>query len=136
MLEARGNPKISINEADLEIISSKSSGAGGQHINKTKSCVRIVHKPSQIAVQCQDERSWHQNREKAFRLLRARLEAKERHSRAKKRNKERQGQIGDGDRSLKIRTYNEVDDRIVDHRNGKKFRGVKGFMSGKMGLGR
>ena len=108
--------EVDINPADLEIKTCRSSGAGGQHVNKTDSAIRIVHKPTGIAVECQDERSQHKNKDKALKILHSRLyDAKQKESQLKQ-SSHRRAQVGSGDRSERIRTYNYPQGRITDHR--------------------
>ena len=107
---------ITLNPADLRIDTFRASGAGGQHINKTDSAVRVVHLPTGIVAECQDGRSQHSNKAQALRVLQARLEEKERSERAAKEAAERKGLIGSGDRSDRIRTYNFPQGRLTDHR--------------------
>ena len=121
-----------INEADLKIDTMRSSGAGGQHVNKTESAIRITHLPTGVVVAMQEERSQHRNRAKAMALLRSRiLDAKQQRANDE-RAQERREQVGSGDRSEKIRTYNFPDDRITDHRIGKKWHNIEKIMEGNM----
>jgi len=107
---------VQINPADLRIDTFRASGAGGQHINKTDSAVRITHIPTGIVAECQDDRSQHRNKAKALQVLAARIEEKERSERAAKDAALRKGLIGSGDRSDRIRTYNYPQGRLTDHR--------------------
>ena len=107
---------VQINPADLRIDTFRASGAGGQHINKTDSAVRITHLPTGIVAECQDDRSQHRNKAKALQVLSARIQEKERSERAAKDAAHRRGLIGTGDRSDRIRTYNFPQGRLTDHR--------------------
>ena len=107
---------ITLNPADLRIDTFRASGAGGQHINKTDSAVRVVHLPTGIVAECQDGRSQHANKAKALQVLQARIQEKERSERAAKEAAQRKGLIGSGDRSDRIRTYNFPQGRLTDHR--------------------
>lgn len=110
---------VQINDADLDIMTCRASGAGGQHVNKTDSAIRIVHKPTGIAVECQEERSQFKNKEKAMTRLRTALYDMQRQALDKERSDNRKNQVGSGDRSERIRTYNFPQGRVTDHRINK-----------------
>ena len=123
---------IAINPADLRIDTYRSSGAGGQHVNKTDSAVRITHLPSGIVVECQDERSQHKNRSRAMSLLRARLLAAEQEKQQSAQARSRRLQVGSGDRSERIRTYNFPQGRVTDHRINLTLYKLQQIMSGDL----
>lgn len=124
--------EIEINPADLQVDTFRSSGAGGQHINKTESAIRITHLPTGLIVECQDERSQHKNREKAMKVLRSRLyEAKQREQESKIAS-ERRSQVGTGDRSERIRTYNYPQSRVSDHRIGLTLYHLEQILNGDL----
>ena len=108
--------EVEINKADLRIDTFRASGAGGQHVNKTDSAIRIVHIPSGIVVECQDERSQHKNRARAMSLLHARLNDMQQAAADKQQSDARRLLVGSGDRSERIRTYNYPQGRVTDHR--------------------
>jgi peptide chain release factor 1 len=113
---ARRSEEIQLNPAELRIDTFRASGAGGQHVNKTDSAIRITHLPTGIVAECQDDRSQHRNKAKAMAVLAARLREKDRSERARKEAATRKGLIGSGDRSDRIRTYNFPQGRLTDHR--------------------
>ncbi len=122
---------VAVNEGDLRIDTYRASGAGGQHVNKTDSAVRITHIPSGIVVAMQEEKSQHKNRAKAMKVLRARLFEAERQRLASARAADRRGQVGTGDRSERIRTYNFPQGRVTDHRIGLTLHKVERVMMGE-----
>ena len=123
---------IDINPADLQIDTFRSSGAGGQHINKTESAIRITHLPTGTVVECQDERSQHKNKDKAMRVLRAKLLEQEQQKQASTIADARKAQVGTGDRSERIRTYNFPQSRISDHRIGLTLYKLEQFINGDL----
>ena len=123
---------IELNPADIKMEVFRSSGAGGQHVNKTSSAVRLIHIPTGMVAECQTERSQVQNREYAMRMLRSRLYEKEKQERDAKLANERKTQVGSGDRSEKIRTYNYPQGRITDHRIGFSVYQMENFLNGDL----
>ncbi|NLK44839.1 MAG: peptide chain release factor 1 [Tissierellia bacterium] len=123
---------IDIQEKDLKIDIYRSSGAGGQHVNTTDSAVRITHLPTGIVVACQDERSQIKNREKAMKILKTRLYDKMLNDQAAERAEERKGQVGSGDRSERIRTYNFPQGRVTDHRINLTLYKLNAFIDGEL----
>lgn len=123
---------VEINPQDLEIETCKSSGAGGQHINKTESAIRIIHKPTGIVVECQDERSQFKNKDKAMKLLRAKLYDIKQREQSDKIAGERRSQVGTGDRSERIRTYNFRENRVSDHRIGLTLYTLDSIVNGQL----
>ena len=123
---------IEINPADIKMEVFRASGAGGQHVNKTSSAVRLIHEPTGMVVECQTERSQVQNREYAMKLLRSRLYEQEKAKQDAELANERKSQVGSGDRSEKIRTYNYPQGRITDHRIGLSIYQMEDFLNGNL----
>ena len=124
---------IEINPADITIESCKSSGAGGQHINKTESAVRLTHKPTGIVIECQEERSQFKNKDKALKMLKTKLYDMKLQEQNDKIASDRKSQVGTGDRSERIRTYNYPQGRVTDHRIGLTLYSLEGFLNGNIG---
>ena len=124
--------EIEINPSDLIFESCKSSGAGGQHINKTESAVRLTHKPTGIVIECQEERSQFKNKDKALKLLRTKLFDMKQTEQNEKIASERKSQVGTGDRSERIRTYNYPQSRVSDHRIGLTLHSLESFLNGNI----
>ena len=122
--------EIEINPADVKMEVFRASGAGGQHVNKTSSAVRLIHEPTGIVAECQTERSQTQNREYAMRLLKSRIYEQEKAKQDAELANERKSQVGSGDRSEKIRTYNYPQGRITDHRIGMSIYQMENFLNG------
>ena len=124
--------EVELNAADLQIDTFRSSGAGGQHINKTESAIRITHLPTGLVVECQDERSQHKNKDKAMRVLRSKLFELEQQKQQSSIADARKSQVGTGDRSERIRTYNYPQGRVSDHRIGLTLYKLEQFLNGDM----
>ncbi len=121
-----------INPTDLQIDTFRSSGAGGQHVNKTESAIRITHLPTGLVVECQDERSQHKNKDRALKILRSRLVEIEREKQNSEIASERKSQVGTGDRSERIRTYNYPQGRVTDHRIGLTLYKLEQILNGSL----
>ena len=124
--------ELELHPKDLRIDTFRSSGAGGQHINKTSSAIRVTHLPTGMVVECQDQRSQRENKERALTVLRSRLLQQKQQAYDEAYNEKRQSQVGTGDRSEKIRTYNFPQDRVTDHRIGLTLRNLQGVLDGDL----
>ncbi len=124
--------EVDINPGDLEIEAHRASGAGGQHVNKTDSAIRIIHKPTGLVVECQDERSQHKNREKAMKVLRSKLYEMKKSEQEDAVASTRKSQVGTGDRSERIRTYNYPQGRVTDHRIGLTLYNLDAILNGSL----
>src|SRR5690606_27449426 len=132
MPEADELEEIAINKADIRVDTYRSSGAGGQHVNKTDSAIRITHLPSGIVVECQDERSQHKNRARAMSLLAAKLKTAQQDAASKEQSDTRRSLVGSGDRSERIRTYNFPQGRLTDHRINLTLYKLDDIMAGNL----
>lgn len=124
--------EIDLDPKDIEIDTFRSSGAGGQHVNKTSSAIRVTHLPTGLVVECQDERSQFKNKDKALKILRSRLYDQKQKEQADKISAARKDQVGSGDRSERVRTYNFPQGRITDHRIGMTVYKLESFMNGEI----
>ena len=132
ILPIRKFPKFELNMAEVDMEFSRSGGAGGQNVNKVETAVRMVHRPTGLEVRCQSERSQKANREKAMQILSAKLETYEEEKAAKEHAENRKAQIGTGDRSEKIRTYNFTQDRVSDHRIKESWHNIESILEGNL----
>ena len=123
---------VSIDPSDLQIDTYRSGGAGGQHVNKTESAIRITHIPTGIVVECQDERSQYKNKDRAMKILYSRILEQEREKQQGEIAAERRSQVGTGDRSERIRTYNFPQGRVTDHRIGLSLYKIDAIMNGDL----
>ncbi len=121
-----------INTADVQVDTFRASGAGGQHVNKTESAIRLTYLPTGLVVECQDERSQHKNRDRAFKVLRSKLYEEKQREQAEAIAKERKSQVGTGDRSERIRTYNYPQGRMTDHRIGLTLYRLEAILNGDL----
>lgn len=124
--------EVEIDPADLQIDTYRSGGAGGQHVNKTESAIRITHLPTGLVVECQDERSQHKNKDRAMKILRTKLYEMQQQALDKERANERRSQVGSGDRSERVRTYNYPQGRVTDHRIGLTLHRLEAVLDGDL----
>jgi peptide chain release factor 1 len=132
MPEVEEIDEIAINPSDLKVDTFRASGAGGQHVNKTDSAIRITHLPTGIVVECQDERSQHKNRARAMSLLQSRMLDQERSKQQREQAETRRNLVGTGDRSERIRTYNFPQGRVTDHRINLTLYKLEEVMAGEL----
>jgi peptide chain release factor 1 len=132
VMPLRTNVKVSIPPSDLEFETSRSGGAGGQNVNKVETAVRVIHKPTGIAIRCTIERSQLKNKERALEMLQAKLDQLAQEEDDRKHASEKKAQVGTGDRSEKIRTYNFPQDRVTDHRIRESWHGLPKIMEGNI----
>lgn len=132
VMPLRTNTKVTIPASDLEFETSRSGGAGGQNVNKVETAVRVIHKPTGIAIRCTIERSQLKNRERAVAMLQAKLDQLAQEEDDRKHASEKKSQVGTGDRSEKIRTYNFPQDRVTDHRIRQSWHGLPKIMEGNL----
>ncbi len=124
--------EVELNMSDVDVDTFRASGAGGQHVNKTESAIRLTHRPTGIVVECQDERSQHKNKDRAIKILRSKLYEIQMQEQASQIAAERKSQVGTGDRSERIRTYNYPQGRVTDHRIGLTLYKLEQFLNGDL----